>query len=315
MKNFLLVFLTISAFTVCGFSQTVLNSAPVKWEYYKNSKDKLSIMFPKLPVKLFSADRCKQKNVTVYYAYADETVYEFKVHEKSKDKIPAYCKSKEKFTKESFSNYLNEIQSAFVNMQNINRGENQFIKLELENSANVSKWLLNDFKNLRWFEFTVSSRKYRETQENLFIDSLKFTALSKAIEISDGSPIVLGDELTEEQKIEEEKKKQNSLKLSEAEKAGEKITDSKSSPLTIIFKAKPKYTDRARESNTVGDVRLRVTFLPNGAIGSIAPIKGLENGLTDQAIEAARKMAFLPQSKNDWKVAVTKVVVFSFSIY
>lgn len=315
MKNFFLVFLTISAFTVCGFSQTVLNSAPVKWEYYKSSKDKLSVLFPKLPVKIFSVDRCRQKTVTTYYAYADEAVYEFKIYEKSKDKIPEYCISKEKFTKESFSNYVNEIQSAFVNMQNINRGENQFIKFEMENSANVSKWLLNDYKNSRWFEFTVSTRKITKTQENLFLDSLKFNALSTAIEISDGSPIILGDELTEEQKIEDEKKKQNSLKLSEAEKASEKITDSKSSPLTIVFKAKPKYTDQARESNTVGDVRLRVTFLPNGAIGSISPIKGLENGLTDQAVEAARKMAFLPQNKNAWKVAVTKVVVFSFSIY
>ena len=60
---------------------------------------------------------------------------------------------------------------------------------------------------------------------------------------------------------------------------------------------------------------MRVTFLPNGAIGVVTPVTRLGYGLTEQAIEAARKMAFFPQRQNDKNVTVTKVVVYTFSIY
>lgn len=85
--------------------------------------------------------------------------------------------------------------------------------------------------------------------------------------------------------------------------------------LQIIAKPKPTYTDAARQNNVQGTVRLRVTFLASGAIGSISPVQGLPNGLTEQAIAAARQIRFEPKKINGVPVAVTKSVDYAFSIY
>lgn len=87
-----------------------------------------------------------------------------------------------------------------------------------------------------------------------------------------------------------------------------------SKPLNITYKPRPPYTDQAREEGIEGKVRVRVTFLANGEIGSVVPVAALPFGLTEQAIAAARKMKFEPQMHDGVPVSVTKVVVFSFVI-
>ncbi len=85
--------------------------------------------------------------------------------------------------------------------------------------------------------------------------------------------------------------------------------------LKILSKPRPGYTDAARTNNIQGTVILRVTFLASGAIGSISPVKGLPNGLTEQAIAAARRIAFEPAKVNGIGQTVTKQIEYSFSIY
>jgi TonB family protein len=64
-----------------------------------------------------------------------------------------------------------------------------------------------------------------------------------------------------------------------------------------------------------GTVILRVTFLASGQVGSISPVKGLPNGLTEQAIAAARSIRFEPAKNNGVAQTVTKQVEYTFSIY
>lgn len=88
-----------------------------------------------------------------------------------------------------------------------------------------------------------------------------------------------------------------------------------SKDLQITFKPKPRYTDEARQNNITGNVRVKVTFLANGSIGSVSPVSNLGYGLTEQAIAAAKQMRFEPRMVNGKPQAVTKVVVFNFTIY
>ena|SRR5436190_588779 len=88
-----------------------------------------------------------------------------------------------------------------------------------------------------------------------------------------------------------------------------------STPFKIISKPRPGYTDSARQANIQGTVILRVTFMANGSIGSISAVKGLPNGLTEQAIAAARRIAFTPAQANGVPQSVTKQIEYSFSIY
>lgn len=86
-------------------------------------------------------------------------------------------------------------------------------------------------------------------------------------------------------------------------------------PFRILSKPRPAYTEAARANNIQGTVTLKITFLANGTIGTIVPVTRLPNGLTDQAIAAARLIRFEPVTKNGVPVTVTKIVAFSFTIY
>ena len=85
--------------------------------------------------------------------------------------------------------------------------------------------------------------------------------------------------------------------------------------LKILSKPRPGYTDSARQANIQGTVILRVTFLASGQIGSIAPVKGLPSGLTEQAIAAARRISFEPAKRNGIGQSVTRQIEYTFSIY
>ena len=85
--------------------------------------------------------------------------------------------------------------------------------------------------------------------------------------------------------------------------------------LKITAKPRANYTDSARQAQVQGTVTLRVTFLASGQIGSISAINGLPNGLTEQAIAAARGMRFEPAQKNGVKQTVTKQVQYTFTLY
>jgi TonB family protein len=83
----------------------------------------------------------------------------------------------------------------------------------------------------------------------------------------------------------------------------------------LLSKPPAKYTDTARKNGLEGTVRLRVVFLASGEIGSILPVSFLSDGLTEQAIAAARSIKFEPATRNGIPVSTTKVVEYSFSIY
>jgi len=87
------------------------------------------------------------------------------------------------------------------------------------------------------------------------------------------------------------------------------------SALKILSKPRPGYTDEARQNNVQGTVILRVTFLSSGQVGGISAVKGLGNGLTEQAIAAAKRINFEPQKINGVPQSVTKQIEYTFSIY
>ncbi len=95
------------------------------------------------------------------------------------------------------------------------------------------------------------------------------------------------------------------------------VIESKTSvlPLQITFKPKARYTDIARQNGTEGVVRLKVELLGNGSVGIITVISGLPDGLTEMAVEAARKIEFEPK-RIDGVPSVSVVTIdYSFDLY
>lgn len=85
--------------------------------------------------------------------------------------------------------------------------------------------------------------------------------------------------------------------------------------IKITSKPKPPFTDAARQNQIQGVVRLRVTFLASGQIGSISPVQGLSGGLTEQAIAAARNIKFEPAKRNGVPYTIVKQVEYNFTLY
>ncbi len=83
----------------------------------------------------------------------------------------------------------------------------------------------------------------------------------------------------------------------------------------ILSKPEAQFTEEARKNNTQGTVRLRALLASSGRISDIRPLNQLPYGLTEKAIEAARKMEFKPSMKNGHPVSVYVVLEYGFNLY
>ncbi|MFT3744977.1 MAG: energy transducer TonB [Pyrinomonadaceae bacterium] len=87
-----------------------------------------------------------------------------------------------------------------------------------------------------------------------------------------------------------------------------------SEQLLILNKPRPRYDDRGRMENVQGVVVLQVQFKSTGDIGTVWVVSG-PHLLHDVAIEAARKIRFIPAEIDGKAVDIVREVEYSFSIY
>ena len=90
------------------------------------------------------------------------------------------------------------------------------------------------------------------------------------------------------------------------------ITDSKP---VILSKQEPQYTESARRKRISGNVTVKVELRPDGFVGEVQVTRGLDPGLDESAVEAARKTIFLPSVKDRKFVPYTVMMEMGFSIY
>jgi TonB family protein len=85
--------------------------------------------------------------------------------------------------------------------------------------------------------------------------------------------------------------------------------------IKILDKPRAIYTNDARKNQRAGTVTLRVTFMANGSVGNITVVSGLPDGLTENAIAAAKNIRFEPAKRNGVAQTVTKQVQYTFTLY
>lgn len=93
------------------------------------------------------------------------------------------------------------------------------------------------------------------------------------------------------------------------------VPDPNVTPLKILSKPKPSYTNSARQSNTQGTIKMAVLFGANGKIQFTLLLSRLSDGLDEQAIIAARKIQFEPMKRDGKAVSVVRILEYSFAIY
>ena len=85
-------------------------------------------------------------------------------------------------------------------------------------------------------------------------------------------------------------------------------------PVEIIYKPNPVYTDEARTLKLEGEVLLEVEFAANGQLHVNRVIRGLGHGLDEAAIAAANKIRFKPASRYGQAMDSTATVHVVFQL-
>lgn len=83
----------------------------------------------------------------------------------------------------------------------------------------------------------------------------------------------------------------------------------------ITYRENAKYTEEARYNVTHGTMALSVVFGADGKISGVRVVSGLPYGLSETAIDAARKIRFEPAMKDGQPVSVRGILEFSFNLY
>lgn len=85
-------------------------------------------------------------------------------------------------------------------------------------------------------------------------------------------------------------------------------------PLVILYKPTPEYTEIAKKKKIQGDVELSVIFKANGSLDVLRIVSGLGYGLDEQAQLAAKQIRFKPATKNGTPCDVATIIKISFML-
>ena len=85
-------------------------------------------------------------------------------------------------------------------------------------------------------------------------------------------------------------------------------------PVEILFKPKPDYTDEARKLKLEGEVLVRVLFSAGGDVRVLEVARGLGHGLDEAATRAAQQIKFKPAQRDGQTVDSTATVHIVFQL-
>ena len=85
-------------------------------------------------------------------------------------------------------------------------------------------------------------------------------------------------------------------------------------PVEILFKPKPQYTDEARNLKLEGEVLLRVLFTAAGESRVLEVVRGLGHGLDESAVHAAQQIRFKPALRDGQPTDSTATVHILFEL-
>lgn len=83
----------------------------------------------------------------------------------------------------------------------------------------------------------------------------------------------------------------------------------------ILQKSEPGYTQRARAAGIEGTVILRAVFSSNGTVEHILILRSLPAGLTEASIQAAKKIKFIPATRDGKPVSMIMELQYSFKFF
>lgn len=312
MKKIIVILFLIVFCCSAVFAQTD-NYVPAKWESYTFKKGSFAVSFPRLPIVIKQDRQNISQETWNFGAYSNGVAYLVSYSQELKDNPVKEFQKVAPFSKNNVLYRVAEIRQQFERSKRqfseLETVENGWQTISLTETNSVYKIYFNPQTN-NFIELSAFQPNDSKKEADNFLASLKTSENLKGIEIGNGADSIIGD----------------APPKTSSSDAGDKATPAKLSDITnantenkesfrIISKPSPGYTEAARRNSVTGIVRVKVTLSSWGQITDVAPVKKLSDGLTEQAIAAARKILFIPAKIDGKRVSKTLTIEYNFSIY
>ena len=267
-------------------------SAP--WKRYTVKGEAFSVTFPTLPAMATyeeNVDRLEiQRRRRVLGAYADGLVYAVSCSDNSK-------------TRESLEDFIEQeifTHSTFDRTSERDLKRNGFEGKQYFAPDKVPGTVQIFSTGNAIYLFRVFGAPATDTRVQQYFSSIVLGKRASGIAVTDG----LGIPYESEPKAQTELNNANPLLNREV-----------TTKAVLVMKPEPMYTEEARQNNITGTIVLKVVFSSDGNVVNIRTVGGLPYGLTANAIEAAKKVKFVPATKDGKFVSVFMQLEYNFSLY
>ena len=268
-------------------AQTSDRSDPLTWKRYTVKGEQFSVALPTLPAmdyRKVSLARQGERLEISLGSYANGVVYTVFVFENVSPRQSLNLFS------DLFSRGIKTLDQTTERKLTVDGVEGKAFTLE----DGVAQFFANRDRLYQFVAF--GSRPDAKLMEEFF-SSISFQKNKDAVDVSDGpgEPYVPPPDSV----------------------AGQPVFFSRevNRKVRIAMKPEPSYTEAARQHRVKGIVVLRCVFASNGSVVNVRVASGLPDGLTEQAIAAARKIKFLPAIKDERHVSMWMVLEYNFDIY
>jgi len=145
----------------------------------------------------------------------------------------------------------------------------------------------------RLYMFSVHGNQADDQAVKQFFSSIAFGKKAQGVEVNDGEGLPFSSPTCQE--------------LAQGKQVDTKVR--------LVMKPEPRYTEAARQRQVVGTIILKVVFSCNGSVEEIRVVKDLPDGLTQQAIAAARKIKYIPAVKDGKFASMWMQLEYNFNLY
>ena len=294
MKQISLVVCTL-LLAACGVhAQTVVPSESLPWKTYTVKGEDFVVDLPTHPAMHtsgeFIARARKNTKIRQLGAYADGVVYTIQIFE---NPVP----------REPLGEFVGRLSGRVWD-----RATSRDISLDgfagkalspMDRASGMAQFFSADN---RLYEFAAFAVAEDDPRVKKFFSSISLKKKKDSEEVSDGQGIPY-----------EPVTVSGAANLS----AGQELLTGKQvdRKARLAMKPEPNYTEAARQNKVTGTVVLKCVFSSTGSVTSIRTVSDLPHGLTERAIDAARKIKFIPAMKDGKFVSMWMQLEYNFNLY
>jgi TonB family protein len=261
------------------------------WRRYTVKGEAFSVIFPTVPAMATYkeiVDRFeKERRQRVLGAYADGLVYTVSCSENPTQELLEDFIEQEIFTHSTFDRTSEKDLK-----RNGFKGKQYLAPDKVPGTVQIFK------TGNTIYRFQVFGAPTDDTRVQRYFSSVVLGKSASGIEVSDGVGVPYAPKAADDESM-----------------AKPFVGKDVNRKAVLVMKPEPTYTEEARQNAVTGVVVLKVVFFSDGSVGNIRTVYGLPYGLTEQAIQAARKMKFIPAVKDGKFVSMWMQLEYNFNLY